>query len=141
MYLTTYNSNHPLGPFCMLKTLYSLWFEFQMNVRAILNLNLSEKVNLNIKVKECSSETVHIWRYVEKAKMCLRWEVAVYLKNCKRKQAAEKCEKKKYFWQLKKSNASQTHFGFTNIRSKMQRFSDTANSLDKWNTQFFCFSN
>ena len=43
---------------------------------------------------------------------------SVFLKNCK--QTAEKC--KQIFWKLKKTTASQTHFGFTNMGSEVLSF-------------------
>ena len=63
-------------------------------------------------------ESVHFWPYVGKAKLRLRGDK--FLENCK--QTAVNC------WQLKlkKLTASQTHFGFTNIGSKVHRFSSTA---------------
>ena len=50
------------------------------------------------------------------------WEAVVFLKNCK--QTAEKC--KQIFENWKKTTASETHFGFTNIGSEMHSFRGTA---------------
>ena len=62
---------------------------------------------------------------------------AVFLKNCK--QTAENVDK---FSEIeKKPTASQTHFAFTNIGSKMHSFRDTAGHLKSeiliWVTLYF----
>ena len=74
----------------------------------------------------CSTETVHIWPHVGKAKMCLRGgSFFRFSKICLHFSAV--CLQ--FF---KKTATSQTHFGLTNIGSNIHRFSATA----IWNIHF-----
>ena len=82
------------------------------------NPNQSFPFQMAVTLKLCISDSMFV-----KPK-CI-WEVTVFLKNCK--QTAEKC--KKNWKKLKKTTASQTHFGFTNIGSEMHTFRVSQNKF------------
>ena len=68
------------------------------------------------KVNGCGTKTVHIWPYVDKAKMCLRG--SSFFQFFKTFAFSVVCL---HFFQW--NTTSQMHFGFTNMGSNMQHFS------------------
>ena len=74
------------------------------------------------KVNGCGTKTVHIWPYVDKAKMCLRG--SSFFQFFKTFAFSVVCL---HFFQW--NTTSQMHFGFTNMGSNMHRFSVTTISF------------
>ena len=78
------------------------------------------------KVDDCSTETVHNWPHFSKVKMSLRGRGFFNFQKV--------CIFQLFVYKFSKKNSvSQTHFGFTNLASKMHRFSATAIYFSNFN--------